>query len=159
MDSRPLKEFARCCGADLVGAAPMERFERAPPAMDPRCIFPGAKAVVVFGFRIPRGCFRGIEEGTYFAAYPSLGYSHINLVCAPTVLRKVSLYLEDQGYEVVPVQNMTIMGGGQHPPWDADRAAGDEVGVAAAQGECRRSLLDGRKVDRLEYHDVAAFLL
>jgi ferredoxin len=111
MDSRPLKEFARHCGADLVGVAPVERFEGAPAAMDPRYIFPDARSVVVFGFRIPRGCFRGIEEGTYFAAYPAMGYSHINLIYAPNVLREVSLYLEDQGYEAVPVQNMVIMGG------------------------------------------------
>lgn len=111
MDSRPLKEFARKCGADLVGVAPVERFEGAPAAMDPRYVFPDAKSVVVLGFRIPRGCFRGIEEGTYFAAYPSMGYAHINLVYAPNVLREVSLYLEDEGYEAVPVQNMTIMGG------------------------------------------------
>jgi ferredoxin len=109
MDSRPLKEFARKCGADLVGVAPVERFEGAPERMDPRHIFPDAKAVVVFGFRIPRGCFRGIEEGTYFGAYPTMGYSHINLVYAPNVLREVSLYLEDQGYEAVPVQNMVLM--------------------------------------------------
>jgi len=29
-------------------------------------IFPDAKTCIVLAFRIPRGYFRGIEEGTYF---------------------------------------------------------------------------------------------
>jgi len=111
IDSARVKDYARKCGADLVGVASMDRFEGAPPEMDPRHIFPDAKALVAFGFRIPRGCFRGIEEGTYFGAYPSMGYAHINLIYAPNVLREVSLFLEDDGYEAVPVQNMVIMGG------------------------------------------------
>jgi ferredoxin len=111
IDSKKVKDYARKCGADLVGVASMDRFEGAPPEMDPRHIFPDARALVAFGFRIPRGCFRGIEEGTYFGAYPSMGYAHINLVYAPNVLREVSLFLEDEGYEAVPVQNMVIMGG------------------------------------------------
>jgi ferredoxin len=76
--------------------------------MHPASIFPDAQSVIVLGFRIPRGCFRGIEEGTYFAAYPAMGYAGINLVYAPIVLREVTLFLEDRGFEVVPVQNMNI---------------------------------------------------
>jgi len=122
IDSKRLKDYARKCGADLVGVASMDRFEGAPPEMDPRHIFPDAKALVAFGFRIPRGCFRGIEEGTYFGAYPSMGYAHINLIYAPNVLREVSLFLEDDGYEAVPVQNMVIMGGVNiHHGYKADR--------------------------------------
>ena len=74
------KEAARHFGADLVGIADPARFEGAPFEMDPRYIFPDARAIVVMGFRIPRGCFRGIEEGTYYAAYPTLGYWHINFI-------------------------------------------------------------------------------
>ncbi len=106
--SAAVKECAQAHGADLVGVASMDRFEGAPPEMDPRQIFPEAEAVVVMGFRIPRGCFRGIEEGTYFAAYPAMGYAGINLLAAPSALRATTLFLEDHGYESVPVQNMVI---------------------------------------------------
>lgn len=111
MTSEMVKQVALQSGADLVGIASMDRFEGAPPGMDPRYIFPDAQAAIVLGFRIPRGCFRGIEEGTYFAAYPSMGYAGINLVVAPLALRAVTLYLEDEGWEAVPIQNMVIDAG------------------------------------------------
>ena len=63
--------------------------------------------MIVMGFRIPRGCFRGIEEGTYFGAYATIGYSIINRVYAPMVLRELCYFLEDEGYEAVPVPDMT----------------------------------------------------
>lgn len=106
--AKKVKQFARSRGADLVGIASMDRFEGAPKEMDPRYIFPEAKAFIVLGFRIPRGCFRGIEEGTFFGAYPSMGYAGINLVYAPIVLREVTLFLEDEGYESVPIQNALL---------------------------------------------------
>lgn len=96
-------------GADLVGIASIDRFDGAPKSMHPASIFPDAKSVIVLGFRIPRGCFRGIEEGTYFNAYPAMGYAHINLFYAPNVLREVALYLEDKGYEAVPVHPFSTL--------------------------------------------------
>ena len=108
--TKELKKFAKETGADLIGIASMDRFEGAPKEMDPRYIFPEAKAVVVLGFRILRGCFRGIEEGTYFNAYPVMGYGYINILFAPWVLWQVSKFVEDNGWEAVPVQNMHIMG-------------------------------------------------
>lgn len=108
LSAKVVKEFARKCGADIVGIGSMDRFDGAPKEMDPRYIFPDARSIIGFGFRIPRGCFRGIEEGTYFAAYPSMGYAHINLVFAPNVLRQVACMIEDEGYEAVPIQNMVI---------------------------------------------------
>jgi len=104
LTSKKVKKFARKCGADLVGIASMNRFQGAPKQMDPRYIFPDAKALIVLGFRIPRGCFRGIEEGTYFSAYPSMGYGGINTVYGPIVLRELVCFIEDQGYEQFPIQ-------------------------------------------------------
>lgn len=105
LEAKEVKDYARKCGADLVGIASMDRFEGAPKQMDPRYIFPDAKALIVFAFRIPRGYFRGVEEGTYFTAYPSMGYAAINMIYAPTVLREVTCFLEDRGYETVPYPN------------------------------------------------------
>jgi len=36
LSSADIKQAARAMGADLVGISPMERFEGAPPQMDPR---------------------------------------------------------------------------------------------------------------------------
>ena len=106
ISSKEVKKCAKKCGADLVGIASMDRFEGAPREMDPRYIFPEAKALIVLGFRIPRGLFRGIEEGTYFGAYPSMGYGGINVIYAPIVLRELVCFIEDRGYEAVPYPNI-----------------------------------------------------
>ncbi len=100
-----VKEFAKQSGADLVGIGSMDRFEGAPKEMDPRYVFPEAKAIIGLAFRIPRGYLRGIEEGTHFYQYPAMGYSSINEVYAPMVLRELACFLEDNGYEGAVFRN------------------------------------------------------
>jgi len=103
-----VKRVARKCGADLVGIGSMDRFEGAPKEMDPRYIMPEAKCIIGLGFRIHRGLLRGIEEGTFFAGYPAMGYANINDVYAPMVLREVGNFLEDHGYEAMLYQNTSV---------------------------------------------------
>ena len=103
--SKAVKKFAKQCGADIVGITSMDRFEGAPKQMDPRYIFPDAKSMIVMGFRIFRGCLRGIEEGTFFSCYSSMGYAAINHVWQPMVLWNFCKMLEDNGYEAVPIPN------------------------------------------------------
>jgi ferredoxin len=104
--SEQVKQLAKNCGADLCGIASMDRFEGAPVQFDPRYIFPGAKSMIVLGYRIPRGSLRGIEEGTFFINYSSMGYAGINLIYGPMVLWNLNRFLEDEGYETVPIPNM-----------------------------------------------------
>ena len=95
LTSQMIKEAALAAGADLCGIGTMDRFEGAPPDMDPRYLFPEAKTVIGFAFRIPRGVQRGIEEGTQFYQYPSMAYGGINEIYAPAVLYRVGKLLED----------------------------------------------------------------
>ncbi|MBR6523325.1 MAG: hypothetical protein IKT39_01785 [Clostridia bacterium] len=108
MNKEQIRAYAKSLGADLCGFASMDRFEGAPKSMDPRYIFPGAKTCVVLAFRIPRGYFRGIEEGTYFSNYTAMGYAGINETYGPIVLRELCCYIEDDGYEAVPVPNIYL---------------------------------------------------
>lgn len=108
LTSEEVKRVAKECGADIVGIGSMDRFEGAPPQCDPRFIFPEAQSIVGLGFRIHRGLLRGIEEGTYFAGYPAMGYASINDVYAPLVLREVGNFIEDHGYEAVLYQNTSV---------------------------------------------------
>ncbi len=108
MNAEEVKRTARELGADLCGIASMDRFDGAPKQQDPRYIFPDAKSALVLAFRIPRGYFRGIEEGTYFAGYTGMGYGHMNFVYMPAVMRELCCYLEDEGYEGVPIPNMYL---------------------------------------------------
>jgi len=100
-----VKEVGKRCGADLVGIASMDRFEGAPKQMDPRYINPDAKALIVIATRIPRGTLRGIEEGTYFLSYSSMGYGGINSVYNPMILWQLVRYIENEGYEATPIPN------------------------------------------------------
>ena len=82
-----VKAKALECGADIVGIAPMSRWEGvADKQHDPRYIFPDAKSMIVFGFRIPRGSLRGVEEGTHYLNYATMGYAALNSIYGPMVL-------------------------------------------------------------------------
>lgn len=105
MNSNEVKKFARECGADLVGIGSMDRFEGAPKQCDPRYIMPEAKSIIVLGFRIFRGLLRGVEEGTFFQNYSSLGYAAINHIQMPMTLWKFCRMFEDEGYEAFPLHN------------------------------------------------------
>ena len=66
LTSQMIKEAAYAAGADKCGIAPISRLAGAPDEMNPKFLFPEAKSVIGFVFRIPRGVQRGIEEGTQF---------------------------------------------------------------------------------------------
>ncbi|HOM80589.1 MAG TPA: hypothetical protein PLU39_03085 [Armatimonadota bacterium] len=105
LTSDQVKKWAKECGADIVGVASMDRFEGAPKQMDPRYIFPDAKAMIVLGFRILRGTLRGIEEGTFYVSYAGMGYAGINHVQQPMALWELCKRIEDEGWEAVPIPN------------------------------------------------------
>jgi len=100
-----LKKFAKSCGADIIKIGSMDGWEGAPKQMDPRYIFPDATRIIGLGFRVPRGYLRGIEEGTFFSVYEFMGYSGMNWRYMPHVMRQIVCYIEDYGYEAVPVPN------------------------------------------------------
>jgi len=106
LKTKALKKFARACGADVVKIGSMDGWEGVPDKqMDPRYIFPDATRIIGLAFRIPRGYLRGIEEGTFFSVYEFMGYSGMNWSYMPHVLRQIVCYIEDHGYEAVPVPN------------------------------------------------------
>ena len=98
-----IKQRAIEYGADLVGIAPMSRFEGAPKQMDPRYIMPAAKSCIAVAFRVLRGSLRGIEEGTFFSNYSAMGYGGITYVFMPTAVVNLCKYIEDHGYEAFPM--------------------------------------------------------
>ena len=99
------KKFSLAAGADVVALGPVDRLEGAPKQMDPRYAMPSAKSLIAFAFRIARGQFRGIEEGTFFSSYSAMGYANINNTNQTLVLGEVANYLENKGYEALPITN------------------------------------------------------
>lgn len=103
ISSEKVKLFARECGADLVGIAPLDRWEGAPKQMDPRYIMPEARSMIVMGFRVMRGSLRGIEEGTFFSNYSSMGYGGLTYLYIPLTVINLCRMIEDAGYEAIPI--------------------------------------------------------
>ncbi len=139
-----IRTEARAAGADLVGLAPIERFEHAPPEFNPRTIFPQTQTVIAMAMRQPRGALKTVEEGTYWQAYNCDGYWYLNEVAAPRLLRAVSLALEADGWTAVPVHNPFCPDAGRRTR--PDQPAGPDgmvslrvIGVAAGLGELGHS--------------------
>ena len=98
-----VKKFTLAQGADMVGIADTDRFEGAPMQMDPRQIMPEARSVIAMAFRVMRGSLRGIEEGTFFSNYSSMGYGGLTYLYMPLVVINLSKFIEDAGCEAIPI--------------------------------------------------------
>jgi epoxyqueuosine reductase len=104
--TRGLRAFAAESRVDLLGVAPIERFEEVPAEHHPRTVFPEVRSVVVVGKRITRGTLRGVEEGTQFDLYAQYGQSWLaDRMLAITTIG-VATWLEDSRWEAVPVQDL-----------------------------------------------------
>jgi epoxyqueuosine reductase QueG len=90
--------FARKAGADLVGIAPVERFEGAPQRHKPEDILPGAKSVVAMAKRIPLAIVKSIPS----PYYDRFGYHDLNAHLRELTYN-VSVFIEDQGFEAFPL--------------------------------------------------------
>jgi len=100
-----VKRVAREAGADLVGIAPISRFDSSPAELHPRTIFGKTESVIALGCRMLRGALKTVEEGNYWQAYNCDSYQYLNEILAPHMLRKIILFLEDHGYTSVPIHN------------------------------------------------------
>ena len=85
-------------GADIVGFASADRFDD--PAL--KKIFPEVKTVIAVAFRVLRGSFRGIEEGTTFYQYSTTGIETIEETVMPGALLKICNAIEDAGFLGIP---------------------------------------------------------
>jgi len=106
MKKEQLKKFAKQVKVDLIGVSNIERFNGIPNEHHPKSIFPEAKSVLVVGKRITRGSLRGIEEGTQFSLYNLYGYHWLNNRILALATFKICEFLEDNGYESVPLPGL-----------------------------------------------------
>jgi epoxyqueuosine reductase len=90
--------FARKAGADLVGIAPVERFEAAPKGHRPEDILPGARSVVAMAKRIPLPIVKSIPS----VYYGRFGYHDLNAHLRELTYN-VSVFIEDLGFEAFPL--------------------------------------------------------
>ena len=92
-------ELAKKCDADIVGFAPASRFDKDDAIFK---IFPNVKTVIGLGFRILRGIFRGVEEGTTYYQYTTMGVENLEETVMPMALIRVSNLIESEGFIALP---------------------------------------------------------
>ncbi len=144
LTAEKVKQAARAMGADLVGIGSPDRWEGAPLQMDPRMIMPEAKSIITMGFRVMRGSLRGIEEGTFFSNYSSMGYGGLNWLYIPMTVINLAKYIEDYGYEAIPLGHLS--------PWRG-------IGNDGTPVKGRRPVAPGKPIPDVMVHlRIAAFL-
>ena len=94
-----LIRIAKEHGADIVGFAPASRFDKNDPIFK---IFPGTKTVIGLAFRVLRGIYRGIEEGSTYYQYTTMAVENMEETIMPMAQLKVAMYLESQGFVALP---------------------------------------------------------
>lgn len=97
-----VKETAMLHGADLVGIAPVRRFEGAPAHHHPRFFMPNATAVISIGCRINRAILRTVAAGREHMSYCGFGFIQVNAEL-DRIAYHVARYIERQGYEAYPI--------------------------------------------------------
>lgn len=92
-------ELAKANGADIVKFSPISRFESDNPILK---IFPETKTVIGLAFRVLRGTYRGIEEGSTFYQYTTMAVENMEETIMPMAQIKVAMLLEEEGYITLP---------------------------------------------------------
>lgn len=99
------KERAFNMGADLVGIAPVDRFEHAPEGGKPQYYMPDAECVIVIATRVLQGIcdVHGSyeREGKTIGPYFWHGYSQLNWANSWIAIQ-VGILLENNGYKAIP---------------------------------------------------------
>lgn len=102
LTSEMIKQRAKELGIDDIGIGSIDRYEGAPALMNPKNYFPNCKSVIALVMRIPRGSYRGIEEGTHWHNYTFYSYNKLNTLIRPRLTYELASFIEDCGWEAVP---------------------------------------------------------
>lgn len=85
--------------ADIVRFADSKRF----PADDAIFkIMPEVKTVIGLGFRILRGAYRGVEEGSTYYQYSTMAVENMEETVMPMALLLTSVFIEENGFTACP---------------------------------------------------------
>lgn len=131
IQSSGVKKWARDMGANLVGIAPVERFEGAPPGHSPTDFIPGAKSVIVAGIRIPDPIvdydhyhLKFVEAQQDIAVeslvnnlYMLMGHYVIDIMLNSLAVKLANRLEAEVGYRALPTPNTRYTGLGHPAEW------------------------------------------
>lgn len=92
-------KLAKENGVDIIGFAPADRFDKDNEIFK---IMPETKTVIGFAFRILRGIYRGIEEGSTYYQYTTMAVENMEETIMPMAQLKVAMLIEENGYIALP---------------------------------------------------------
>ncbi len=92
-------ELAKENGADIVKFAPADRFSPDNPIFK---IMPETKTVIGLAFRVLRGIYRGIEEGSTYYQYTTMAVENMEETIMPMAQLKVAVMIEENGFIALP---------------------------------------------------------
>lgn len=92
-------ELAKANGADIVGFANADRFSSDDAIFR---IMPETKTVIGLAFRVLRGTYRGIEEGSTYYQYTTMAVENMEETIMPMASLKVAMLLEEEGFTALP---------------------------------------------------------
>ena len=111
LTSTMIKEKARELGAAICGIGKI--YEEKNPQRDPRMILPAAKCIIGFGFMVPKGLYKAMEQGNQYYTYTTIGVKYIDEELAEIFLLKMGGLIENHGYDAClqkTVPNLRIKG-------------------------------------------------
>ena len=101
-----ITEIAKNNWADIVGFAPADRFDKDDVIFQ---IMPEVKTVICFGYRLLRGMFRGIEEGSTYYQYTTMAVENMEETIMPMAQLLVSNYIEKHGFIALPQRRHQVI--------------------------------------------------
>jgi len=108
-----IKGFGKRKGADVVGIAPVERFEKAPKGFNPRDVMSDAQSVIVIGKYFPIGVLNGKSKAAVTKVYENL------FVALDNCAYELSCFIEKRGGRALAIPADT-----PYLSWDTEKQYG-----------------------------------
>ena len=106
-----IKQKAKELGATICGIGKV--YDEPNPQRDPRNILPNAKCIIGFGFAVPKGLYKAMENGNQRYGYTTLGVKYIDEELAEIFLLKIGGMIENEGFDAClqkAIPNLRIKG-------------------------------------------------
>ena len=111
LTSDMIKQRARELGATLCRIGRV--YDEPNTQRDPRMILPNAKSIIGFGFIVPKGLYKAMEQGNHHYTYTTMGVKYLDEEFAEIFLLKMGGMIENEGYDAClqkAIPNLRIKG-------------------------------------------------
>ncbi|MBQ9921733.1 MAG: hypothetical protein IJO52_06080 [Clostridia bacterium] len=94
-----IKQKAKEYGAAVCGIGNVELMRGEDIQHNPFSVLPGAKTIIGFGIKVPRGLYNAMDNARQYYNYTNLGVKYIDETFAEIFLLKMGCIIENEGYD------------------------------------------------------------